>query len=146
MADEGLSDRAPFGDLRDLISRHASEGAVVSLEPDDPLTIAYARMRLYDVSQLPVLSGGKLVGIVDESDLLLAAHRTPDSFDRPVRDVMTSKVQTISHKAPIDELFPIFDAGLVAVVNDEQGFHGLITRIDVLNHLRKRRALLRSAH
>jgi len=35
----------------------------------------------------------------------------------------------------------VFDQGLVAVVNDEAGFHGLITRIDVLNYLRKQQAL-----
>jgi cystathionine beta-synthase len=86
-----------------------------------------------------VLEERRLVGIIDESDLLLAAHRDPQSFDRPAREVMTSKVQTIDHRASIEDLFPILDAGLVAVVNDVDGFHGLITRVDVLNYLRKQR-------
>ena len=34
---------------------------------------------------------------------------------------------------------PIFEAGRVAIVADEAGFHGLITRVDVLNHLRRQR-------
>ncbi len=140
MRDQGFARRQTHGDLRDLISRPFAEGNVVYLEPQDPLTIAYTRMRLYDVSQLPVLENGKLVGIMDESDLLLAATQERRAFDQPVRNVMTRKVRTIDHRAGIAELTPIFDAGLVAVVNDDQGFHGLITRIDVLNYLRRQYA------
>ena len=140
MADQGLMGRPTYGDLRDVISRPFHEGAVVTVEPGDPLTVAYARMRLYDVSQLAVLESGKLAGIVDESDLLLAVQHGGANFDRPVREVMSSNIRTIDRRAEIKELLPIFDAGLVAVVNDDQGFHGLITRIDVLNYLRKQRA------
>lgn len=146
LAEQGLAHRAPKGDLRDLIARPFNEGAVVSVSPDDLLNVAYVRMRLYDVSQLPVLVNGLLVGIMDESDLLLAAHDpAPGGFDRPVGELMTRKVQTVDPRAKIEELFPIFDAGLVAVVNDENGFHGLITRVDVLNFLRKRRGRKGSA-
>ncbi len=38
------------------------------------LITAYNRMKLYDVSQLPVMDGRKLVGIVDESDVLMHVH------------------------------------------------------------------------
>ena len=38
--------------------------------PDDTLLTAYGRMRRGDVSQLPVLEDGKLIGIIDESDIL----------------------------------------------------------------------------
>jgi cystathionine beta-synthase len=137
MADQGISGRPLYGDLRDLISRPFREGAVVAVAPDDPLTITYARMRLYDVSQLAVVDGEKLAGIVDESDVLLAVRSDNAAFDRPVRQVMTTNIHTIGHLAKFEELLPILDAGLVAVVNDEQGFHGIITRIDVLNFLRK---------
>jgi cystathionine beta-synthase len=137
MADQGLSGRPTHGDLRDLISRPVEEQAVVAVAPDDPLTVAYARMRLYDVSQLAVLDGEKLAGIVDEGDLLLAVQRSDDAFDRPVREVMTSNVKTVDRRATIDQLMPIFEAGQVPLVKDETGFHGLITRIDVLNFLRK---------
>jgi cystathionine beta-synthase len=137
--DQGLGDRPAFGDLRDLIARTQREHDVVAVGPDEPLTVVFTRMRMFDVSQLPVLEDGRLVGIVDESDLLLAAHRDRNAFESPVRQVMTTKVRTVDRRASIDDLMPIFDAGLVAVVSDEDGFHGLITRIDVLNFLRKNR-------
>ena len=45
-------------------------GDTVYVGPDESLLNAYGRMRRSDVSQLPVLDNGKLVGIVDESDIL----------------------------------------------------------------------------
>jgi cystathionine beta-synthase len=139
LADHGLAGQTSSGDLRDLVSRPFSEGAVVAVGPDDPLTVTYQRMRLYDVSQLAVMEGEKLVGIVDEGDLLLAIRRDDAAFDRPVRNVMSASVRTIDHRASLDELMGILDAGLVAVVTDQGGFHGMITRIDVVNFLRKER-------
>jgi cystathionine beta-synthase len=137
LADQGLSGRQAHGDLRDMISRPFREGAVVAVGPDDPLAVTYARMRLYDFSQLAVMDGETLVGIVDEGDLLLAVRAGGDAFERPVREVMTANVRTIDHRAGLGELMAILDTGLVAVVSDEEGFHGMITRIDVLNFLRK---------
>ena len=52
MIDQGFIERERFGDIRDLISRRAEEGAVVAVAPDDTLNTAYGRMRLYDISQL----------------------------------------------------------------------------------------------
>jgi cystathionine beta-synthase len=137
LAEQGLADRPKFGDLRDLIGRPFREGGVVSVTPDDPLTVAYSRMRLYDVSQLAVLENDRLVGIVDEGDLLLAVSANDDAFEQPVRSVMTSNVQTIAPSATMEQLTAVLAGGLVAVMRDASGFHGLITRVDLLNYLRK---------
>lgn len=55
MTDQGFRRLPHCGDLRDLIVRRHADGGVVSIGPSDALNRAYARMRLYDVSQLPVL-------------------------------------------------------------------------------------------
>lgn len=137
MLDQGFLDREQHGDLRDLVSRRADRGAVVAVGPDDTLLTAHARLKLYDVSQLPVLDDGRIVGILDESDLLLAVTRDETAFRRPVRDVMSSRLVTVPATASVESLSPIFDAGLVAIVCDGSRFLGLITRYDVLNFLRR---------
>ena len=137
LVDQGLMRRDPAGDLRDLISRRADRGEAIVLEPDDPLTTAYARMRLYDVSQLPVLAGEQIVGIVDESDLLMAVAADPDRFGDPVRETMVTKLQVIAPTKSIDDLIPIFRADKVALVADGEQFYGLITKVDLINHLRR---------
>jgi signal-transduction protein with cAMP-binding, CBS, and nucleotidyltransferase domain len=55
---------------------------VISVGPDDTLLTAFQRMRLADVSQLPVLVQGRLVGVIDESDILLGVHADAAHFTR----------------------------------------------------------------
>lgn len=138
MVDQGLLKRRQYGDLRDLISRRAEDGGVVAVSPQETLAVAFQRMRLADVSQLPVLEQGRLVGVVDESDLLLKVHGDPARFKDAVAGAMSPAPQTLAPGAGLPALQDVLDRGLVAIVADEQGFHGLITRFDLLNHLRRK--------
>jgi cystathionine beta-synthase len=138
MRDQGYLRGPEAGDLRDLISRSHERHSVVAVSSGDSLLVAHGRMKLYDVSQLPVLESDRIVGMLDESDILLAASRTSDAFRRPVKDFMSSRLTTVAPSAPVDSLLPIFDQGMVAIVVEGERFLGLITRIDVLNYLRRR--------
>ncbi len=138
MLDQGFLERETFGDLRDLVARRHADRATVTASPDDTLLAAYARMKLYDISQLPVLSNGQIVGIVDESDILLTVYDDEKRFRDRVREAMTSKIDTVDASAPLSTLLPIFARDHVAIVRQGDEFLGLITRIDLLNHLRRR--------
>lgn len=139
MIDQGFIERERKGDLRDLISRRHDEHGTVTVGAEDNLLVAYGRMKLYDISQLPVLDqDGKVVGIVDESDILLKVFQDDERFKDPVASAMTSRLETIAPDRPIDELLPIFARDRVAIVIENGTFLGLITRIDLLNHLRRR--------
>lgn len=137
MRDQGLLARQRHGSLRDLVARRPEEGNVVTVRPDDTLLTAFQRMRVADVSQLPVLEGERLIGLVDESDLLLGVHADPGRFQAPVSSAMTAAPSTISPDASLAELEEVLARGHVAIVADAAGFHGLITRVDLLNHLRR---------
>lgn len=137
MFEQGLLERPQQGNLLDLIVRRYQEGGVATLKPEDSLLMAYRRMKLFDVSQLPVMEGERVVGILDESDLLLSVQGDPGKFSQPVSTAMARSVVTIAPDAPISELLPIFAKDLVAVVADQGRFVGLITKIDLLNYLRK---------
>jgi len=138
MLDNGFLERENYGDLRDLILRPYSQRDTVVVGPAEPLTTAYQRMKLYDVSQLPVMDDDKIVGIVDESDVLLHVYGDERKFRDPVSTAMVGKLQVLDVKAPIETLLPVFDAGHVAIVLENERFLGLITRIDLLNYLRRR--------
>ncbi|MBB5884840.1 pyridoxal-phosphate dependent enzyme [Xanthomonas sp. LMG 8992] len=138
MLDNGFLERPQHGDLRDLILRPYSQRDTVVVGPKDLLTTAYQRMKLYDVSQLPVMEGDQLVGIVDESDVLLHVYGDEARFRDPVATAMVSKLDRLDVKSPIEALLPVFDRGQVAIVMNEGAFLGLITRIDLLNYLRRR--------
>ena len=132
MADRGFLTTAVYGDLRDVVSHRFADGAVVSVGPDDPLNVVYARMRLHDVSQLPVLARAGLWASSTSPICCWPSWPTPAPSGRPVREYMATKLQTVPPQTPLKELLPVFDAGHVAIVADEGGFYGLITRVDVV--------------
>lgn len=139
MRDQGFMRDPPTWDLRDVIGRNADRGgAVVAVGRDDTLMVAHTRMKLAEVSQLPVLHDGHIVGLLDESDLLLALSRDPAAFREPVRNTMTQRLITVPPSASIESLQPLFDQGLVPIVVEGDHFLGLVTRIDVINHLRRK--------
>ena len=138
MRDQGLIDIESHGDLRDLIARPLATHDAVTVRSDEPLSNAYKRMKLYDVSQLPVLDDGQIVGIIDESDVLMAVYNHEERFAEPVASAMVTELESIQVKQPIDALLPIFDRDHVAIVLDDERFLGLITRVDMLNYLRRR--------
>jgi cystathionine beta-synthase len=138
MRDQGFLRGPSYGDLRDVMTRTQDQHSVVAIAPDDTLLVAYSRMKLYDVSQLPVLHDDEIVGILDESDLLVAIHDGEQAFRDPVRSHMTSKLVTVQPNTPLASLYPVFDRGLVVIVCDGTHFLGLITRIDLLNYLRRK--------
>jgi len=138
MADQGFLKRPVFNDLRDLVGRPHSDRSVCSVKPEDTLKTAFARMRLYEYSQLPVLEGDKVVGILDESDILVAVHEDAANYRKPVRGTMTRELVTVEPSTPIHELAAILNKGLAGLLYCEGRFYGLITRVDLLNHLRRK--------
>ncbi|MEY2936008.1 MAG: cystathionine beta-synthase [Pseudomonadota bacterium] len=138
MREQGFLREAPRGDLRDVIARSYDQRSVVRVAPEDRLLVAYSRMKLYDISQLPVMDQDQIIGILDEGDLLLALHADTNAFQRPVKSIMSQKLTTVQVNASVESLLPIFERGLVVIVCDGQRFLGLITRIDVLNYLRRK--------
>ena len=135
-AQEGW-DHERHGQVRDVVFSRFPEGEEVVVRPDDPLRTAFMRMRAADVSQLPVVDGDRIVGLVDESDMLGAVlEGSARAFDLPVKEVMVTRLETISADAPIRELVPLFRRGLVAIVMDGSRFLGIATRLDLVNYFR----------
>jgi cystathionine beta-synthase len=138
MLDQGFSERETLGDLRDLIARRHTERAAITVNSTENTMAAYRRMKLYDVSQVPVMQDGRIIGIVDEEDILLEVIANPEHFNEPVTRAMASHLVTVQSDATPAQLMEIFKRGMVAIVMHGNEFQGLITRIDLLNWLRRR--------
>jgi cystathionine beta-synthase len=138
MAEQGFTIRPMHGDLSDLILHRYEAGEVVTIGPTDTLLTGFKRMRQADVSQLPVVGeSGRVVGIIDESDILVKVHRDASHFNDPVSQAMTDQLETLQPDVKIDDLLGVFDRGRVAIVMDGDKFLGLITRSDLLSYLRR---------
>src|SRR4030088_3573492 len=140
LAQEGWTHPNRHGTVRAAVVSRYSEGTAVFVRPQDNLRTVFARMRSADVSQLPVVDeSGRVVGLVDESDVLGALLTEKDSnkvFAQPVKDVMVTRIETISADAPIADLAPLFRKDYVAIVMDGDQFLGVATRLDLINYFR----------
>ena len=94
-------------------------------------------MRSAEISQLPVMQGDKVIGFIDESDLLLKVANDATQFRSLVESTMTHHIETLTPDTGIEQLRATLNRGMVAIIADGDKFYGLITRFDLLNHLRR---------
>ncbi|MGK7396303.1 MAG: pyridoxal-phosphate dependent enzyme [Candidatus Cyclobacteriaceae bacterium M3_2C_046] len=143
MKDHGLINRVKYGNLRDLIFRRRENNEIVILSPEDTIQTTYLKMKKNDISQLPVLQDDEVVGLVDESDLLLAISSNLNNFNVKVGDIMSKNIVTIAPQATESALLDILKRDYVAVVQSEEGyFYGMITKIDYLTYLNLQKQVL----
>jgi cystathionine beta-synthase len=136
--DHGFTQQPLTHTLRDLIKRPYRKGSAITIKPGDTLNAAYRKMQMYDVSQLPVMVKEEIVGIINETDILLAITGNPEGFSIKIAQAMTSTLVTVDVNTPPEDLVELFHRDLVAIVMDGTEFLGLITPIDFLQYLRKR--------
>ena len=137
MEDQGFIQRKRHGDLRDLVGRPHDERATVTVGPGDVLTTAHNRLRNAGFSQLPVMESDRLVGFIDEDDIMRHAFGDPERFNDPVRAAMHTNFLTVEPDFALRNLVALLDVQPYAAVMDDGQFQGLITRADVLNYLRR---------
>tara|TARA_B110000003_G_scaffold161033_1_gene161090 strand:- start:207 stop:1583 length:1377 start_codon:yes stop_codon:yes gene_type:complete len=138
LQDNNLLELEKFGDLRDLINRRADKGEMITVSPGETLLVAYNRMRASDISQIPVMDEGKLLGVMDEEDLLFTVSQEPGKFSDNVSLHMIDKLDTLQFDATKDELLSVLSEGKVAIIFDKEIFIGFVTKVDLINFYRNK--------
>jgi acetoin utilization protein AcuB len=109
-----------------------------SIGRDQLLSVADERMRALGVRHLPVLDGGKLVGIVSQRDLLFVETlRDVEPSQVTVEDAMTPDVYVIAPETPLVEVAEAMAEHKYgsAVVMDGGHLVGIFTTVDALRVL-----------
>ncbi len=104
----------------------------VTIGPDEPLSQARRIMRERDISGLPVVENGAVVGILTNRDL-----RFVKALDRPVRDAMSTDLVTVRPGTGLErakELMQEHKIEKLLVVDERGMLRGLITIKDVEAH------------
>jgi cystathionine beta-synthase len=137
LEDQGFIKREPCGDLRDLIGRPHGERATITVGPTDVLTTAHNRLRNAGISQLPVMDEGRLAGVLTEDAIMQFVFGKPELMHASVKDAMQTAYIQVDKDADLNNLVAMLHVQPYAAVVDGNEFLGLITRSDVLNHLRR---------
>jgi len=91
---------------------------VITVGPSDSLlTGLQANARQRRVALPVVDQSGRVVGISDESDILVKVHRDSTPFNDSVNNAMTDKLETLPPTAKINDLLGVFDQRRVKIVD-----------------------------
>lgn len=117
----------------------------VTITPDTTVTKAAAIMKAHKINRLPVLEGGKLVGLVSDGDIsrvspspatTLAEYEISSLLDQlKVKNIMSKRVIAINADATIEEAAYLMERNNISglpVVSDVGVVVGVITARDIL--------------
>ncbi len=111
---------------------------VILARTTDTKNQVIARMKQYDISQLPVIGeDGEYAGVVTELDLLNHFLRDePHHESETIANIASPEAAAVvGPDTPLGTLSEIFAAGRVAIVLEENQVVGIVTKIDLIDYL-----------
>jgi acetoin utilization protein AcuB len=105
---------------------------------DQPLSAAHRLMQRYDIRHLPVLKGGRIVGVVSQRDLhLMETLPGVHADELSVEEAMSQDVYSVHREAPLAEVAREMATRKLgsAVVLERNKVVGVFTTVDALHAL-----------
>ncbi len=122
--------------VADIIA-HKKDRHFYSVQQTDSLQSAFLQMKEHDISQLPVLDGDHIVGVITERQVLRLLLQNPmENSQRPVADIMEEPLPVVGDDVPISQLSRYFSKSTPAVIaKDRSGSVHVITPYDLIQSL-----------
>ncbi|MCA9580739.1 MAG: pyridoxal-phosphate dependent enzyme [Myxococcales bacterium] len=132
-----LEEELGLGVVADLLKSRTSDEVIVAKSTDHVREVI-GRMKSHGISQLPVVDGTRLVGAVAEVDLLRYLVSGESSLDSPIGPIVASDYATVSSQTKIELVQGLLNDARMAIVVGDGGIEGVITKIDLIEHLARR--------
>lgn len=140
MAENGfVEDPLGLGSVADLLNSQGGPREPIVVAPQVPIAEAIALLKDHGISTLPVVEGGKILGVIHESRLLEAAL----SGQRPgatCGDLADSSYCTVSPDTDITTLSDLMRRARLALVLVGGKLTGVLSHIDIIDHVARRTA------
>lgn len=117
---------------KDLMSKK-----IFSVKPTESATSIISMMRKNGISQVPVISGEKVFGLVTEKNILDRISTGKDLSKLTAEDLMEDAPPVVSPHVTVSVLFDLLQLSPLAVISDKGEFKGVVTRSDLLKSLGK---------
>ena len=139
MRENGFMDDQPgLGTVHDLLGARAKT-KIVTAQPSSKVRDVIATLKSLGISQLPVVDKGKLVGIVGEIDLLRHLVSGSKTLDSRIAELIEGDYATVTSDTKIELLQGVLADAKAAIVEDGHRVTGIVTKIDLIDYLAKRK-------
>jgi len=117
--------------IASLIARHQRE--VVTARPEDSFESVVKRMKEFGISQLPVLEGNTMIGLISEVDMLSALLDQRANLKTPIAGFLSGDYAIVEMHNRSTILAQMFSQNRVVVVEDQGRIVGILTKIDFID-------------
>lgn len=132
MRERGFLDEG-FKNAADLVGQHGDK-KLVTCGSEELVSHAVAKMKSYNISQIPVTKDGVIAGYVDDSRLYQTIIEDASIMDSPLSQVMQEPLPVLHANATIEEISKNVNKQVPAVLIDMgNGAHHIVTRHDLIN-------------
>ncbi len=123
--------------VMDLLQQRPSDKPkVVTIDANAAVPDAVALMREHNISQLPVLDQGEVIGSVQETVLMNRIFEDSSCLSQQVKEVMSEALPTISSDTKVASVYQLLLQGrpAVLVLDEKEVPSGIVTKIDLIDH------------
>jgi cystathionine beta-synthase len=128
------------GTVSDLLARKSGEN-VISAQVSDTVRAVINVMKTHGFSQLPVLDGRQIAGVVNETDLLrhlLGETGGTGDPESPICGLVEQDFTIVERANHVGLLSQFFQQKKVVMVVEGQDLVGIITKIDFIDYVSRR--------
>jgi cystathionine beta-synthase len=132
-----LEEEKGLGTVRDLIAGRPV-GSIVTANAEDKVRDVIDKLKRHGISQLPVLEGVKLRGMVQEVDLLRHLVQGSGTLDSTIAELVESDYATVTPATKVELLKGVLNDAKIAIVLDKEAVVGVVTKIDLIDFLARK--------
>jgi cystathionine beta-synthase len=119
-----------------LETKSRALSGLISVTPDELVRTGIAKMKEYNISQVPVLEGGHSVGRLEEASIMGLAIDDHNVLSQPVRVFMDDSFPVISRACSMEDVRRTLSRKNAAVLVEEfDEVVGIITKSDLLEFI-----------
>ncbi|MFO0761855.1 MAG: cystathionine beta-synthase [Byssovorax sp.] len=134
-----LEEEKGLGTVRDLLSGKPAT-SVLTVTSDAKVSEVIALLKSHGISQLPVIDGTRLRGMVQEVDLLRHLVQGKGTLDSSIKDLIESDYATVTPATKVELLKGVLSDAKIAIVLDKEAVVGVVTKIDLIDFLARKAA------
>ncbi len=124
-----------FTSIEDLLKSREKEMPVISANVDFNVLQVVNLLKDNGISQVPVFSDGELVGVLDESDLILPLATGKLKPTEPIIHLIKGSIVWVNPHDDLESLAQHFEKGFIALVKDSKEELHILTKIDLLGYI-----------